>query len=602
MADHLINVLKSSGTAEVLEAVVSTLPACTDWGMGNSAATPTPVPSRSGENTIGTSQTLDDQSYSADDTLHGREIIINSSDMSLIEAVTRCVSSDTGMRIIVENSSRSGPTSAMKSSGLNSMTTEKRYDAENVPLSHAKQSNGQQTTSTSPIAPHQSNQLLNKPRQNISLQQVREPEPTATSDQAVNVQQMTTSVPKDTSHKLPSPAATSTAVTLAISATRSNATPLDNPILPGTVSSRSTSSRKRSHIRILDFGTPAVKRGSPSTVGRPSPLISSPALHSVPKRAVLVQKQPTPATNQGYINSPGPPPLPPPPPPAAPPLSIPNDKLKPKKVIVKRRIIRSGVRRQDKRIISTKLYPKRLVATIIPKSIEPPQDNPQPTGTTDTTEPINLSKRCDYTSARKFPTITNLPPSFRPASTSPPRSVVPGSPTCPIDPLALCPMTPRFLTRPLQPLCMLTPVLGTLDLSGISHVKSLSHSKPATDINTPRYPITPGNAITPSPERSVSYYEGETTSNERTTAPADNHRSDGSPGTSKQPLLTLTANSEEIVIRYDEKASLPLRVRNDQHEREVAAQLAARIEIDDGNGKVFQIAVSPLMELYKDHP
>uniref|UniRef100_A0A182SNM0 Uncharacterized protein n=1 Tax=Anopheles maculatus TaxID=74869 RepID=A0A182SNM0_9DIPT len=236
---------------------------------------------------------------------------------------------------------------------------------------------------------------------------------------------------------------------------------------------------------------------------------------------------------------------------------------------------------------------------------------------------MNLCKRSDHTSARKCSTITNLstikklPPAFRPASTSPPRSVVPGSPACPIDPLALCPMTPRFLTRPLQPLCMLSPLLGTLDLSGISQVKSHSHSKPATDINTPGYPITPGNAITPSPspEGSVSYYESEAKCNERATrnsasmddeaynSESDHHRgrSDGSPGAFK-PLLTLTANSEEIVIRYDEKASLPLRVRNDQHEREVAAQLAARIEIDDGNGKVFQIAVSPLMELYKDHP
>uniref|UniRef100_A0A182SBE2 Uncharacterized protein n=1 Tax=Anopheles maculatus TaxID=74869 RepID=A0A182SBE2_9DIPT len=359
LADHLINVLKTSGTAEVLRAVVSTIP-CTEWGIENSAAAPTPVPSHCGENTIGSSQTPNDRSYNADDTLLGQDIIINASDVSFIEKLTPFVSSNSSMPIIVENAMVSEPSPTMKSSRLNGMLAGKRYDAANVPPSYVKQSNGQQTTSTPPIVPHQSNQS-NKPPQNGTMQQVREPEPTSTSDQPANVQQIASSVPKETTHKLPSSAAASSAVTLTKGATRSNATPLDNPILPGTVSSRSTSSRKRSHIRILDFGTPPFKRGSPSTVGRPSPVIPSPALLSVPKRAVAMEQQPATAINRGYINTPAPPP------PPAPVHSIPNEKPKPKKVIVKRRIMRCGVRRQGKRIINTKLCSRRLVARIVPK-------------------------------------------------------------------------------------------------------------------------------------------------------------------------------------------------------------------------------------------
>uniref|UniRef100_A0A182Y7G4 Uncharacterized protein n=1 Tax=Anopheles stephensi TaxID=30069 RepID=A0A182Y7G4_ANOST len=603
LADHLINVLKTSGTGEVMRAVVSTIPA-SEWSAEHSPAAPTRNVSYGGANTTGSSQTLQEQPYSAGDAVLGQEIIISSSDMSLIETLTRCVNTDSSMPIVVENPIYSRPHSALNGTVL---TTE------NVPPPYTKQSNGQQTTSTTTIAPTpQSNQPNKRPHHATTLQQARESEPASSSNHppppsaAATVPPVPTSVPKDGTDKLPSSAATK----LTNGATRSNATPLDHPILPGAVSSRSTSSRKRSHIRILDFGTPPLKRGSPSTIGRPSPVIPSPAQLNAPKRAILMEEQPAPVSNRGNVT----PPVPPPPPP---PSANQHDKPIPKKVLIK------GIIQCGKRIICTGVGSKRPDARTTPKSMPPSPAIPRPTATSDTNQPINLCKRSEHASAQtscstttttNLSTAKKLPLALRPPSASPPRSIMPGSPAFPIDPLALCPMTPRFLTRPLQPLCMLSPLLGTLDQSGISQAKSHSHSKPATDINTPGYPITPGNAITPSPtlSDSVSYYESEATSNERTTVPRAEHESydggggggDGTPGPTK-PLLTLTANSEEIAIRYDEQDSLPLRALRDGKDedgQECAAQLAARIEIDDGNGKVFQIAVSPLIPLYEDYP
>lgn len=201
--------------------------------------------------------------------------------------------------------------------------------------------------------------------------------------------------------------------------------------------------------------------------------------------------------------------------------------------------------------------------------------------------------------------------SVRPPSRSPPRSLLPpGSPGCPVDPLAVYPMTPRFLTRPLQPLCMLSPLLGPLDMSGVSQLKSGSHSKP-TDINTPGYPITPGCATTPSPPPDsgpgVSYYEG----GKPTEPPApgaeraevgapgdDGEASDGEEaGQCYEPQLTLAAGSEEIRIVYQREGTRrlgTLRERDSEYEE----RLASRIEIDNGQ-RVFQIAISPIINLFE---
>ncbi|XP_050069111.1 uncharacterized protein LOC126557390 [Anopheles maculipalpis] len=612
LADHLIQVLKTSGTAEVLKTVVSTIPVCTDWSVEHSPTATTSDHSHTvGDNSTGSLQTLQEQSYSAGNTLLEQDIIISASDMHLIETLTACVESDSSLPILVDNAVFSGPSSAVKSYGLNGVLT-----VENVSYSDVKQSTVQQATTASVNTSPRNNQL-NKQPLGTGQQQVREP--ITSNKPAPNAGD---NVPKESTVKLPSTAAVITIDKLTNGTTRSNETPLDNPIVPGTVSSRSTSSRKRSHIRILDFGTPPFKRGSPSTVGRPSPVIPSPALVNVPKRAIPLEKQHLASSiNQGNTHQPVQPAPPPPP-------AVQNDEPKPKKVINKRRIVRCGVRRQGKRIIGTKLYTKRLVPRMMPKSVPPPSTIP-PQPTSDTNQPINLSKRADPPSTHKhhpssaiLSTAKKHPLALQAPSASPPRSNVLGSPACPIDPLALCPMTPRFLTRPLQPLCMLSPLLGTLDLSCVSQAKSHSHSKPTTDISTPGYPITPGNTITPSPPPTdtFSYYDSEATNGPRTTDPPNNsasmddeaydsesdqhHRcgTHGSPGVPK-PLLTLTANSEEIVIRYDEDDCSPLRVRDAKEEgREQAAHLAARIEIDDGNGKVFHIAVSPLMELYEHFP
>uniref|UniRef100_A0A182P7X8 Uncharacterized protein n=1 Tax=Anopheles epiroticus TaxID=199890 RepID=A0A182P7X8_9DIPT len=95
-------------------------------------------------------------------------------------------------------------------------------------------------------------------------------------------------------HPAPQPTEKGQSALTGTDATQSNATPLDNPIVSGTTSSRSTSSRKRTHIRILDFGTPPIKRGSPSTsycssTGRQSPSAVPP---SPPARAIPVLKLP----------------------------------------------------------------------------------------------------------------------------------------------------------------------------------------------------------------------------------------------------------------------------------------------------------------------
>uniref|UniRef100_A0A182W4Q1 LisH domain-containing protein n=1 Tax=Anopheles minimus TaxID=112268 RepID=A0A182W4Q1_9DIPT len=334
---------------------------------------------------------------------------------------------------------------------------------------------------------------------------------------------------------------------------RANATPHDHPIVSGTASSRSTSSRNKSHIRILDFDTP------PQLGSSPNPVI------------------PTPAQVQPQLTS--------------------NVNTKPKKLtgqscMLCKRPMRHGKKVQKK--MGKRSVLKRCITSrgsLHTCTVPSNRNETTIKTTTDCAPTINMSP------------VKALPNAFWPPSTSPSRTDGPDSPpACPIDPLAMCPMTPRFLIRPLQPLFMLSPLLGTLDASAISNVKSNSPTKP-TDINTPRYPITPGNAITPSPPPyNVSYYESEQSGdhNDRL-VPADepDYSEPGvaSAGTPK-PQLTLTASerSTEIAIQYVEREQLPPVA---EHDPEFFARLASRIEIDNGN-RVFQIAVSPTIALYED--
>ncbi|XP_049299001.1 mucin-17-like [Anopheles funestus] len=594
LVDHLIKVLKSSGTGQVLKTVISTLPACIDWSETHSTTEPQPVPPNVVEHTNGgTVQGSSDMSFSADSLL-GQDLIITASDMSLMETITRCVELDT-MPLIMENAVFTEQPSAVKANTLNGIIT-----VGNIPPASGTQSNQTYTStpsaSTVPmITPQQTNQSK-KPTHNVTLPLPHDNVPTATTNPSLSIakgQQQAPSVSKANTEKLPPPT-TGSLLTLGTGVARSNATPLDNPIVPGAVSSRSTSSRKQSHIRILDFGTPPVKRGSPSVVG-PSPVIPSPIV-SVPQRSLPVLKL-TPTVCVADRNQP--------------PVQTANEETKPKKVIVKRRLKRYGTRKQIKRIVGGKLSSKKLVKRTMPKrQMHSPDSLHQQSDSINCTQPSNVSQSNRNCLQPKVNASTiNMSPakSCRPPSASPTRAVVPGSPSCPVDPLAVCPMTPRFLTRPLQPLCMLSPLLGTLDASAISHIKSTSHTKQTTDINTPRYPITPGNTITPSPPTEcVSYYESEpgtvnTARKTGTNDETDDSETDRSesPGVAK-PQLTLAASegSEEISIQYVERERFqPVMVED----REFNARLAARIEIDNGN-RVFQIAVSPLITLYEDYP
>uniref|UniRef100_A0A182MSA9 Uncharacterized protein n=1 Tax=Anopheles culicifacies TaxID=139723 RepID=A0A182MSA9_9DIPT len=356
------------------------------------------------------------------------------------------------------------------------------------------------------------------------------------------------------------------ALNLAPGVTRSSTTPLDHPILPGGTSTRSTSSRNQSHIRTLDFDTPPLKRGNSSTPVIPSPTTSSLQSSSPYTSVPLLDR------NQSRI-------------------PIANKKAKRPNArccTMCKQMPRCTIaaKKQMKRNVSKRRVQSLNDFNNTNKTIVKTKVN---TGATESAPPINLSP---------LKTLLNA---FRPPSTSPPRTSGPDSPAFTADPLAMCPMTPRFLTRPLQPLFMLSPLLGTLDASALSHVKSNSHTKP-TDINTPRYPITPGNAITPSPPPdSVSYYESEPgTANIDRPVPADepddNSEPRGGSPVPPKPQLTLTASegSTEIAIQYVEREQLPTVAEDDP---EFRARLAARIEIDNGN-RVFQIAVSPIIALY----
>ncbi|XP_040174249.1 extensin-like [Anopheles arabiensis] len=626
LVDHLINVLKSSGTGPVLDAVITTLPAYSAaWADSQSPppSHPTPPPAAAGPPTVlNTSDSMQDSNVSTISVQSRLEedISMMPVDLSMIETVAPDPL----------------PTSAHKRPPVSAdqpVPVEQQHPSPACGL--AQQSNSPAVRSH----PHQHS----KPSPvTVTLQSPQETELLATNPPQV--------APVGASDENVPPAATTTtaaSVTLA-DPPRSNATPLDNPIVPGTASSRSTSSRKRTHIRILDFGTPPYKRGSPSTSGyssstgrrlSPPPKAVTPTVRPRPvlKLPVTEEEQATPAPPPAHPPPPAQPPSPPPPPPVQPsspppppppPPSATTEQPQPKKEIVQRQ--------RSKRAVASKPETETIPPSKIPT---PPAKVPaatEPAPTTSSCQPTTSSAMVPPNPPKEAPapssstksprraTTTSQPPnqhhtkakevpvSVRPPSRSPPRSLLPpGTPGCPVDPLAVYPMTPRFLTRPLQPLCMLTPLLGPLDISGVSQLKSGSHSKPS-DINTPGYPITPGCASTPSPPPDsgpgVSYYEGgkptapPAPSAERAEVGApgdDGEASDGEEaGQYFEPQLTLAAGSEEIrVVHQREGRRRPgtLRERDSEYEE----RLASRIEIDNGQ-RVFQIAIAPIINLFEN--
>ncbi|XP_061500828.1 uncharacterized protein LOC4576134 [Anopheles gambiae] len=643
LVDHLINVLKSSGTGPVLDAVITTLPAYSAaWADSQSPppSHPTPPPAAAGPPTaLNTSGSMQDSTVSAFSVQSQLEpdLSMMPVDLSMIETVAPDPL----------------PTSAHKRPPVSADQPVPVEQHPSPACGLAQQSNSPANRSHPHVHPHQ---LSKPPPVTVTLQSSHDTELLATNPPEV--------APVGASDENVPPVATTTAaagVTLT-DPPRSNATPLDNPIVPGTASSRSTSSRKRTHIRILDFGTPPYKRGSPSTGGysssagrrpspppkavtptvRPRPVLKLPVTEE--EQATSAPPPPPPAQPPPPVQPPSPPPPPPPvqpssptPPPPAP--SAQTEQPQPKKEIVQRRPKRPEEQQRSKRAVASKPQTETIPRSTIPT---PPAKVPavtEPVPTTSTCQPSTSSAMVPPNPPKEAPapssstksprrgtttTITTsqppsqhhtkakeVPVSVRPPSRSPPRSLLPpGSPGCPVDPLAVYPMTPRFLTRPLQPLCMLSPLLGPLDMSGVSQLKSGSHSKP-TDINTPGYPITPGCATTPSPPSDsgpgVSYYEGGKPT--EPPAPGAERAEVGAPGDDGEasdgeeaeqcyePQLTLAAGSEEIRIVYQRVGTRrlgTLRERDSEYEE----RLASRIEIDNGQ-RVFQIAISPIINLFE---
>uniref|UniRef100_A0A182JTK2 LisH domain-containing protein n=1 Tax=Anopheles christyi TaxID=43041 RepID=A0A182JTK2_9DIPT len=614
LVGHLINVLKSSGTGQVFDAVISTLPSYNGWDDSTPHPPSQPPPPdtapRDEVQNMNASAHNSTVSSLATDTLHS----VNASVVSPNESITRCVEPQP-IPMVVEKLTEPINISTFQNSPVNG----KRITPDSIPSPGDKQSNPPANNTNNPtvtLSPHCTNHP-NKPPVSVTLKPSQETELLATTNppKVTSVRNEPTSENTRTLHGV---------TIVGVDPPRSNATPLDNPILPGTASSRSTSSRKRTHIRILDFGTPPFKRDSPATAycssanRQPSPPpMKTPYIHAIPVLKFPPSAERSLEQQRRSVLS-------------QPPVQ--TEQLKPKKVNAKRRLKRLGLRKRSKRTVSSITIKNKLVAETIlrtkkltPKAVPRQPDTPftscQPSATKlvqgnhpkdepASSSSINYVSPIRSTTSQllhntKEPSPTKEGPVVRPLSGSPPRALMPpGSPGCPVDPLAIYPMTPRFLTRPLQPLCMLSPLLGPLDLSSISQIKSISHTKPS-DINTPCYPITPGCAITPSPPPdSVSYYEGKPPppvctgreGNRAEDEAYDSEPSEEANGASREPQLTLTTNDEEITIRYQEgqRQLGPLRERDSEYDE----RLASRIEIDNGH-RVFQIAISPIINLFE---
>ena len=223
LVDHLINVLKSSGTGPVLDAVITTLPAYSAaWADSQSPppSHPTPPPAAAGPPTaLNTSGSMQDSTVSAFSGQSQLEpdLSMMPVDLSMIETVAPDPL----------------PTSAHKRPPV---SADQPVPVEQHPAPAcglAQQSNSPANRSHPHVHPHQ---LSKPPPVTVTLQSSHETVLLATNPPEV--------APVGASDENVPPVATTTAaagVTLA-DPPRSNATPLDNPIVPGTASSRSTSS------------------------------------------------------------------------------------------------------------------------------------------------------------------------------------------------------------------------------------------------------------------------------------------------------------------------------------------------------------------------
>uniref|UniRef100_A0A182QJH3 Uncharacterized protein n=1 Tax=Anopheles farauti TaxID=69004 RepID=A0A182QJH3_9DIPT len=379
---------------------------------------------------------------------------------------------------------------------------------------------------------------------------------------------------------------TETKIKLSDSAVRPGATPLDHPILPRTGNSQSTSSQKRSHIRILDFSTPMIKRGSPSTTTATTTVATTTTTTTTttiqPQKELLsttTQTDEPAMTNQRERTDDA-------------------REPKPKKRIPKRKHPYGRYRRR---------YAARRSAsgqTTLPvPNAACRRSTRRPTSRTSTARNATASNALDLSNKSADMSVDSQ---TNQQLTSPPRQLstvtatnitststngmsagLTGSPGCPVDPLAVFPMTPRFLNRPLQVLGTLSPLLGALDSNSASKTAGVSassvpnsHTKQLLDINTPGYPITPGCTITPSPPpEGATYYQPPEP------APHDEH-----------------SNSPTIYIRYRERLpghESPTKPPAVDHALNLAE---ARFEIVYDDGQVCQITTSPLFELYNTPP
>uniref|UniRef100_A0A182N1H2 Uncharacterized protein n=1 Tax=Anopheles dirus TaxID=7168 RepID=A0A182N1H2_9DIPT len=385
---------------------------------------------------------------------------------------------------------------------------------------------------------------------------------------------------------------------------RSSATPLDtHPILAGAGSSRSTSSQKRSHIRILDFSTPALARNNPS---------ASVAAHGSARRALLSTTTQTDA------------------PPATGNRTAPAEahEPKPKKRATRRRSYGRYRRRLVARRTAGGQTTLRVARAACGQSARRPASSTDNGRKAGKAKPLDLSNKSNDSSTRTGPPsmtkqqagsggrLAAYSPSQQPPTASTKATgegaitntatftaacALTGSPGCPVDPLVVYPMTPRFLNRPLQVLGTLSPLLATLDStvapatsgggppggSGQRVGNGPHPLRQMPDINTPSYPITPGCTITPSPppDGGTPYYEPQDP------GPPQDEPPDGG-------ILYVRYRERTPGRESDRPAPAPPPPPAVSHAQQLAA---ARFEIVC-DGRVFQVTNTPLIELHEQRP
>uniref|UniRef100_A0A182IKB3 Uncharacterized protein n=1 Tax=Anopheles atroparvus TaxID=41427 RepID=A0A182IKB3_ANOAO len=330
-----------------------------------------------------------------------------------------------------------------------------------------------------------------------------------------------------------------------------NDTPPDNPIVKdASGGTRSTSSRKRSHIRILDFGTPASKRSS-SVPG--SADNTETGAYS---RKLFADHQPSS--------------------PAKPIGGAEEEYFQHKKGTAMASETKKGT------------VPSNLQHAALPRASRIATRSSTKKALGDN----GISVSSAVTNTSKLPTKDSIPKMApRPETTGTVRSadsttnlvaveamaLQAAHPETPfkIDPLFDYPMTPRFLTNPFLSVSKLDASAMSVAphreqcLAGGSSAGALSET---ADINTPGYPITPGAPGTPksqpSPHSAVCYYrpdEGDAIHPPNETLPGqERHAGQASP-------------AECVSEDFD------------------------KMEIVSG-GLVFVISSTPLMELYQQEP